>query len=175
MKKFMLLFCVGKDRPGIVDAISTVLFEQGANIEDSRMATLGGRFSSMTLFSCTATQLEAIRADLDALAADGLESSLHEAQDPAACPVPAALPLKCQVTAMDHPGIVKQVVHLLHRHQINITSLSTQVIRAPLSGAPLFDLKIEAWIPAAIPVAEVKNQLRALAQEMNLDLTFQKQ
>ena len=45
MKKHMILFSVGKDRPGIVDDVSTLLFERGANIEDSRMAAMGGRFS----------------------------------------------------------------------------------------------------------------------------------
>jgi hypothetical protein len=56
MKKYMILFSVGKDRPGIVDDVSTLLFERGANIEDSRMAARGGRFSIMTLFSCSLDQ-----------------------------------------------------------------------------------------------------------------------
>ena len=81
MKKYMILFSVGKDRPGIVDDVSTLLFERGANIEDSRMAAMGGRFSIMTLFSCTSEQLESIRVGLDDLRKLGLETSLHEADD----------------------------------------------------------------------------------------------
>ena len=49
MKKFMILFYVGKDRPGIVHDVSTFLFDHGANIEDSRMAAMGGRFSIVML------------------------------------------------------------------------------------------------------------------------------
>ena len=64
MKKFMILFSVAKDRPGIVHDVSTFLFEHGANIEDSRMAAMGGRFSIMTLFSCSLEQFGAIQGGL---------------------------------------------------------------------------------------------------------------
>ena len=75
---------------------------------------------------------------------------------------------------MDHPGIVQKIVHLLHRHNINIKSLNTQVARAPLSGAPLFDLSLEADVPVEKPIARVKDELTELAAQMNLDLSFKK-
>ena len=136
----MILFTVGSDRPGIVDDVTTILYEHRANIEDSRMAVLGGCFSIMTLFSCPEQMLDAIASDLKELKARGLETFLHEAEDPAARPSQASLPLKFEVMAMDHPGIVQKIVRILHRYDVNIHALNTQVIRAPLSGAPLFDL-----------------------------------
>ena len=174
MKKYMILFSVGKDRPGIVDDVSTLLFEKGANIEDSRMAAMGGRFSIMTLFSCTSEQLESIRVGLDDLRKLGLETSLHKAEDPTATPAQPALPMKFDVQSMDHPGIVQKIVHLLHQHNVNIKSLNTQVARAPLSGAPLFDLNLEADVPVEKPIARVKEELMELAAQMNLDLNFKK-
>jgi len=57
MKIYRILLSIGKDRPGIVNDVSTVLFECGANIEDSRMAAMGGCCAIMTLFSCTTGQL----------------------------------------------------------------------------------------------------------------------
>jgi len=172
MKKHMILLAVGKDRPGIVDDVSTLLFDHGANIEDSRMAAMGGRFSIMTLFSCTSKQLDAIRADLGSLKNLGLETSLHEAEDPTAISGRPGLPLKFEVIAMDHPGIVQKVVHVLHGHNVNVESLDTQVNRAPLSGAPLFDLILEAKVPMETSIARVKEDLTSLATEMNLDLNF---
>jgi len=172
MKKYMILFSVGKDRPGIVDDVSTLLFEHGANIEDSRMAVMGGRFSIMTLFSCTSDQADSIKVDLGDLRKRGLETSLHEAEDPTAVSGQPGLPLKFEVIAMDHPGIVQKVVHLLHRQNVNIESLDTQVNRAPLSGAPLFDLILEAKVPVETSIARVKEDLTELATEMNLDLNF---
>ena len=174
MKVFRLLFSVGKDRPGIVHDISTVLFHHSANIEDSRMAAMGGRFCIMTLFSCEAEKLEEIQGDLEGLKQSGLETSLHGAEDPTLTSEPPALPLNVQVTAMDHPGIVKKVVRILHNHRVNILSLNTQVTRAPLSGAPLFDLSLEAAVPEEKSILLVKEELTALAGELNLDMNFKK-
>jgi glycine cleavage system transcriptional repressor len=172
MTKYFILLSSGKDRPGIVDDISTLLFDKGANIEDSRMAVMGGCFSSMTLFSCTREQVEAIRAGLEDLRGLGLETHLHQAEDPAAGSAVVGLPLKFEMTAMDHPGIVQRVVHLLREHDVNIESMETQVAGAPLSGAPLFDLRLEAKVPADKSIGKVKEQLADLAGEMNLDLVF---
>ena len=172
VKKYMILFSVGKDRPGIVDCISKMLFENGANIEDSRMAAMGGRFTIMTLFSCSEEQAESVRANLNSLQELGLETSLHEAEAPTAGAKTPGLPLKMQVTAMDHPGIVQKVVHLLHRHNVNIETLDTQINRAPLSGTPLFDLFLEAIVPEETTIGTVKMELGQLAVEMNLNLKF---
>ncbi len=172
MTRYFILLSSGKDRPGIVDDISTLLFDKGANIEDSRMAVLGGCFSSMTLFSCTPEQAEAVEKGLESLKELGLETYLHPAEDPAVRPPQAGLPLKFEIVAMDHPGIVQRVVRLLRRHGVNIESLDTQVTRAPLSGAPLFDLRIEAKVPAESSIANTKERLSRLAGEMNLDLIF---
>ena len=174
MKKYMILFSVGKNRPGIVDDISTLLFERGANIEDSRMAAMGGRFSIMMLFSCSLDQLEDIRAGLNDLGKLGLETPLHEAEDPNAATAQPALPLKLEGMSMDHSGIVQKLVHLLHQHNVNIQALNTRVTRPPLSGAPLFDLNLEADVPVEKPIARMKEELKELAAQMNLDLSFKK-
>jgi len=175
MKVYMILLSVGKDRPGIVDSVSTFLFERGANIEDSRMAVMGGCFSIMTLFSSAPKDAECIRRDLNTLEKMGLATLLRDADDPAVANARAALPLSIDIRAMDHPGIVRQVVHLLHHHQVNILSLNTQVTRAPLSGADLFDLNIEAAVPPEKRVARIKEELTQLAFDMDLDLNFKKQ
>jgi glycine cleavage system transcriptional repressor len=172
MKKYMILLLVGKDRPGIVDDVSTFLFSRGANIEDSRMAAMGGRFSIMTLFSCPEEQVALIKKDFPELNNLGFEASLHEAEDPALLPRHPELPLSVEIIAMDHPGIVKRVVGILHRHNVNIHSLETKITSAPLSGAPLFDLVLEAAVPAEESIVKVKEELSALAEELNLDLNF---
>jgi len=168
----MILFTVGKDRPGIVNDVSTLLFQHGANIEDSRMAALGGCFSIMTLFSALPRDLETIKEAVRGLQQVGLESFLYEAEDPGSKQPKPSLPLYVEARAIDHPGIVKRVVHILHQHNVNIQSLKTDVNRAPLSGAPLLELSLEADVPADASIAGIKEKLSDLAVEMNLDLSF---
>jgi glycine cleavage system transcriptional repressor len=174
MKKYMILSLVGKDRPGIVDEVSGFLLAHGGNIEDSRMAAMGGRFSIMTLFSCPEGRIEGIKKDMPELTKLGFEVSLHEAEDPNTVPRHPELPLKMEVISMDHPGIVQRVVSILHRHNVNIQTLETKTSSAPLSGAPLFDLVLSAAVPAEESIVKVKEELLALAAEMNLDLSFLK-
>lgn len=172
MKTYRILFSVGSDRPGIVDDVSTFLFEREANIEDSQMAVMGGRFTIMTLFSCDPAQLRIIEKEIGELKELGLDTSLHDADEPTALPGETALPLKLDVTAMDHPGIVQRIVHVFHLHNVNIQSLRTQVLSAPLSGAPLFTLSIEAAVPTATSISDFKEKLHLQAAEMNIDLNF---
>ncbi|HDZ90540.1 MAG: hypothetical protein JRJ09_02595 [Deltaproteobacteria bacterium] len=172
MKKHMILFLVGRDRPGIVDDVSSLLFKAGANIEDSRMAVMGGRFSITALFSCAEGALQGIRSDLEELKAMGFETSLHQADDPSTVPARSELPLNMELTAMDHPGIVQRVVRILRRHRVNIRSMNTEVSSAPLSGAPMFALNLEAGVPVETPMAEVKEEISVLASDMNLELRF---
>ncbi|MBW1997451.1 MAG: hypothetical protein JRJ29_05720 [Deltaproteobacteria bacterium] len=173
-KRYMILFSIGKDRPGIVEDVSGFLFERGANIEDSRMAAMGGRFSLMTLFSCNEAAAERIRDESHVLMEKGLESSFYDAEDPSSISKEPALPLRIEVRAMDHPGIVRKVVHVIRRHGANIVSLNTEVKRAPLSGMPLFDLDLEAEVPVETSIARLKQELTDLASEENLDLTFKR-
>ncbi len=174
MKQFKILFLIGKDRPGVVDEVSTFLYDHGANIEDSRMAALGGCFSIMTLFSCDESRLVEIQEGLNHLTEKGFEISLHEAQDPLAALSKASMPLKLEIRAMDHPGIVREVVHLLHQQNINIESLNTRVVHAPLTGSPLFNLTVETLVPAGTSIAKVKSAISNLSMDMDLDLRFQK-
>ncbi len=172
MKQYKILMLVGKDRPGIVDEVSTLLYDHGANIEDSRMAALGGCFSIMALFSCSGEELKKISTGLKAMEAYGFHTSLHDAQDPLLDSGHAALPLHFEIQAMDHPGIVQKVVHLLHGCHVNIRSLDTKVSHAPISGSPLFDLILSAEVPMGTSIAKIKSALTSLAEEQDLNLIY---
>lgn len=173
MKKYTILFLMGKDRPGIVDDVSTFLYEKGANIEDSRMAILGGCFSVMMLFSCTGEELEDIGASLSELEKKGFETSLHGARAPETVFDPHEVPLKMEVTSMDHPGIVRKVVRILRRYDVNIRSMKTRTSGTPLSGAPIFNMVLEAVVPGEKQLPMVRRDLTELASDMNMDLDFQ--
>lgn len=172
MRAYRILFAVGKDRPGIVDEVSSLLFQCEANIEDSRMAAMGGCFAIMTLFSCPPERLPAVSEGLSRLESHGLTTALHEARNPEAVSRPSAQPLKIQAAAMDHPGIVQKIVHLLHTHRVNIQMLNTELVRAPLSGAPLFNLTLDAQAPPDESLLDIQSELNTLAGRENMDIRF---
>src|SRR5258708_3561989 len=49
MAKYAVLTAMGDDRPGLVEAVSKFILDCGCNIEDSRMAILGGEFAMIML------------------------------------------------------------------------------------------------------------------------------
>lgn len=172
MNKYMILCAVGKNRLGIVDDVSSYLLKKNTNIEDSRMVVLGGRFSIMCLFSCSEDGLQNIKDDIGSLNKIGLNITLHEADSPDSLKKVDQLPLTFEVISMDHPGIIQNFVHILKEHSVCIQSLDTQMKPMPHCGAPLFDLKVKADVPASKSIAKVKEELNELASDLNLDLTF---
>ncbi len=172
MKTYKIMFLIGKDRPGIVDEVASLLAEYGANIEDSRMAVLGGCFSIMALFSCDAARLPAIQANMQRFQQVGFNAWLHEAYEPSERPRYEGLPLTIEVHAIDHPGIVQKLVSVLHKHNVNIDSLDTEVSHAPLSGTPLFHMRLVAEVPVGVAVGRVKEELNEIAKTDDLDLNF---
>ncbi|HZN56855.1 MAG TPA: ACT domain-containing protein, partial [Planctomycetota bacterium] len=63
----LIILAAGKDRPGIVDRISGLVYEAGCNLEDSRMCILGGEFSLMVLITGPSASLERVVAGLPRL------------------------------------------------------------------------------------------------------------
>jgi glycine cleavage system transcriptional repressor len=172
MKKFLILNLVGKDQPGIVDEVTKILVGYDANIEDSRMAALGGCFSIMALFSCKANSVDDVNKDLKNLNNKGFTISLHEATDPALVSGKKTIPLEIEVQSMDHPGIVQELVRVLHQFELNILSLDTHVTNAPLSGDPLFNLFLKAELEDESSVSAVQAEVEKIAKKMDLDLKF---
>ncbi len=168
----MILFALGKNKIGIVDEVTSFLFNHNANILDSCMSVMGGHFSITCLFSCSSESLKEIKESIGDLKDSGLSTSLHNAEIPDPVEKEASLPLKLEVISMDHPGIVQNVVHILKKHNVCILSLDTQLKTMPHTGTPMFDLNMEASIPVTNSISKMKDELNDLASEMNLDIIF---
>ena len=106
---------IGRDRPGIVAAISRALLELDGNLEDSQMSILRGHFAVMLIVSGAggtaprrelAARLGEVRDEL------GLEALTVEPVDELAEPRPAASHV-LSVYGADQPGIVAGVTAAL--------------------------------------------------------------
>jgi len=123
------LSAIGRDRPGIVAGVSGALLEHGANIEDSRMAILGGHFTIMLIVSTPPdADVAALTRDLDdARGRLGLGAlTLEEVADEHGLTRPEASHI-VTVYGADHPGIVHAVAAALAKRGANILDLETRV------------------------------------------------
>jgi glycine cleavage system transcriptional repressor len=165
-----ILTAIGPDRPGLVDEVSQFIFQRGGNIEDSRMVNLRGQFAMMVLVAAQEPTLRRLRDELGQLAqTSGLTTDLRPASA-AAAPAPAdAMPYRLVATAMDQPGLVHRISHVLRELGINIESLETRLKPAPYTGAPMFEMELVLSVPRQSPLAQVRQRLAGLCDELNVD------
>ena len=170
-KESILISASGRDQPGIVDRVSGAIFDAGANLEDSRMAILGGEFALFVLVGGTAEQLAAVRASLDEVSGE-LDLTLQVKPVAAAQPGADVIGYRLQAVSLDHPGIVHKLTGLLRTRGVNVASLETSLAQAPVTGTPIFSLDMEVQVPVDQPVNELREELQSLAAEENIDVTF---
>ncbi len=136
---------VGRDRPGIVAAISSGLLELDGNVEDSRMTILRGHFVVMLVVSLPSgsgaggrdaleRRLSGVREELglDALTV----SEVSEVGSAGTSPTHVIT-----VYGADHPGIVHSISAELAERGVNITDLQTKL--AGQEESPLYVMMLE--------------------------------
>lgn len=152
---------IGADRPGIVAAVTGVLADLGANLEDSSSTILRGHFT-MTLVVASPQDAAAVQAALAVPAAElGLTIAVEEVQPGTGRDRPGA-PHVLSVHGADRPRIVAAVTGLLASAGGNITDLSTR-----LSG-DLYVLVADVELPAGADVAALAADMDRLAAGLSV-------
>ena len=169
--RYLVLTAVGTDRPGLVKQISAMIRDARANLEDSRMAILGGEFALISLVSGEEQAILAVERQSRELGKElGLEMIVRET---ARSEPRSYLPYRIRVTGVDHPGIVHTITDILARRGVNVASLESFLSYAPLSGTPMFVLEAELQLPGEVALKELRRDLAAACEEDNLDFTLE--
>ena len=169
---YVVLTAVGPDRPGLVNELSVLVGAEGANIEDSRMAILGGEFAVIMLLSGSPASIDhtgqigpRVESEL------GLRCLLKATSPPH--PPADYLLYRIDVTGVDRPGIVHAVAEILAGRNINVASLESRLTFAPFSATPMFVLEAELQVPSKTVLSELRNDLAATCEEENLDFRLE--
>lgn len=170
-KAFAVLTAIGADRVGIVDDLAAAVSSGGCNIEESKMAVLGGEFAVIMLVSASPASLEAVvRALPDLGSSLGLRIESKPTREPRAGD--QGRPYLLEAVSLDTPGIVHSVTAILRGYGINIEELSTDTAAAPWTGAPMFRLKARLIVGPTVSIARLKEDLDLLQQEHDLDIAL---
>jgi len=170
-KGFSVLTAVGPDRVGIVDDLSGAVSGAGANIEESKMAVLGGEFAVIMLISGSDASLQSLCVSLPALGEKlGLRVTCQPTREPRAAE--NGRPYLLTAICLDTPGIVHSVTALLRRHAINIEDLETETAAAPWTGAPMFRLSAHLVVGPSVSIGTLKEELARLQREHDLDVVL---
>ncbi len=170
-RSYVVLTAVGPDRVGIVDDLAAAVTAGSCNIEESKMAVLGGEFAVIMLVSGAAGSVEALSRSLPGM---GEKLSLHVEARPTREPRPGekGRPYLLEAVSLDTPGIVHSVTAILRAHRINIEDLETDTAAAPWTGAPMFRLKAHLVVGPSVAIAKLREELARLQQEHDLDIAL---
>jgi len=169
--RHLALTAVGRDRPGIVAGVVAPLTRLGCNIEDSRMAILGGHFAMVLVFGGPDDLDEpALRAELASaraeLALDQVE--LHAVGDPEAVAAQQTATHIVTAYGADHPGIVLTIAEALASLSVNICDLQTRLVGDPA----LYAMFVEVTLPPGLTADALGAALGAAAEAAGVELNL---
>jgi glycine cleavage system transcriptional repressor len=169
MRKHFVVDVIGPDRPGIVEEVSQIVAEGGGNIEDSRMAHLGGEFGLLMLFSGQAPAVEEAAGRIRQWAE---RRGMTAVVKPTAAPPKAAAPLtEIGLEMPDQPGIVSRVTRFLAERGANVEGLESEVRPAPFTGTPIFTMHVNVRSTERIALEELRRALQDLASSEDVHIT----
>jgi glycine cleavage system transcriptional repressor len=165
-----VLTAIGADRPGLVDGVARYVLECGGNVEDSRMVNLHGQFAMVMLVAGPDDIIGRLTAGLPGLERDNQVRAEVRAADLAQTrSSAAAIPYRLNTGAMDHPGLVQSIAHLLSGMGINIETADTSLRPAPYTNTPLFEMELIVAVPADLHIAALRDALGRLCDDLNID------
>ncbi len=171
-QNYLAITASGEDKVGLVDRLASRITESGCNIEESRMAVLGGQFALIMLVSGPWHALSKLEGQMAALGDQLGLAIIHKRTQKRERAQPA-IPYSVEVVAMDHPGIVRNLSAFFSRNGINIEELQTDTYPAPHTGAPMFSVVMTVGIHAGVHIPTLRGDFLDYCDDLNLDATFE--
>jgi glycine cleavage system transcriptional repressor len=170
MMNNLVLTLTGADRIGIVEEVTQLLFEHGGNVETSRMARLGGDFAMIMLVSIPPDRLADVEIQLERWVDRGYKVTTTLTDESYAKTHPGWLPYRIEVRGADHEGIIHQIARHLSQGGINIESMDTETVRAPISGSLLFAMTARVVAPPDLREEQWQADLKKAGHLLNVDV-----
>lgn len=174
-KNHYAIFVLGADAPGIVADISKVLYELGANINDSSHTIIGNQFAMLLLITTIGScKLEKVQEAFNVVCENrNLTIHTHKLKEEDIYRKVTEPGQLCVIHlyGADKPGIVYQVTSLLARNKINITDLSTR--RFGSDDNPIYIMYLEADVPNEVDTKKLGQELKEIAQKLNVEIKYE--
>lgn len=161
----LVISCIGPDRTGIVDTLSTIINDHNGNWQVSSLHHLSSFFAGVIEVTVDEKNTQAL---MDALTKiEGLNCQM-ELADPDLAQVNTNLVL--ELTANDRAGIVQEVSSVIHQQGGNLIKLVSSQSSAPYSGQLMFNAKVQVAMKED-NLDDLISALEHIADDLMVDIT----
>jgi len=172
--KKVLVSVLGYDRPGIIAAITRILFDLDCNIENVSQTLLQSQFAGIFIAAPPPDlNIDTLRRNLEqGMAAMGLQVHLMPfTPEPACFDTVKSQPFVITTQGPDRKGLVAGITEVLARHGINVTHLQAVFKGGEDPGDNVMIYEVD--VPDAIDWQAFHPDLRNRAAELHLTLSIQ--
>lgn len=170
----VILSVLGQDRPGILAAVSGVLFQKNGNIENVSQTTLQTQFAGIFIASIPPQVGIDDLTDCLEQALSPLGMNVHVDKLPDADevqPVTASAPFVITTNGPDRKGLVAEITAIIARHNVNITNLQAIFKGGDNPGDNIMIYEVD--VPTDIDRQALYAELRERSAALELDISIQ--
>jgi glycine cleavage system transcriptional repressor len=170
MIKNLVLTLTGHDRIGLVEMVTKLVLDHGGNVDASKMARLGGEFAILMLVSVPSPRFDELNEGINGLQSEGFKVTTCETKHEDPDRFTGWIPYQVQVKGADHEGIIHQITRSLVEYGANVETMDTNMVKAPMSGTPLFMMTAVVLVPPALTYGKLQDEMEAIGDDMNVDI-----
>ncbi|MEI6893965.1 MAG: ACT domain-containing protein [Colwellia sp.] len=161
----LVISCIGPDKAGLVDCLSTIIAKHQGNWQVSSLHHLSGFFAGVIEVAVASEHCENLVCELKEI--NGLTCQV-EVAEPDLSKVSSNLLL--EITANDRAGIVQEVSSVIHQQGGNLIKLVCSQESAAHSGQDIFKAKVQIAINESL-VDSLIDALEQIANDLMVDIS----
>ena len=170
MRKNLVITLTGPDRVGLVERFTKLVLDYQGNVDASRMARLGGVFAILMLVTVPEETFDAFREHVRSLREDGYKLTTNRTEQWDSEQYAGWMPYHVELKGADNEGILHSVTRHLADQGINIETLETNMVKAPMSGIPLFMMDAIVVAPPALTLNDCQERLDEIGDQLNVEI-----
>jgi glycine cleavage system regulatory protein len=161
----LIISIMGKDKPGLVDALAKCIYKHKGNWQGSSFAHMAGMFTGFVEVHVPADENEKLVDALNAISDLSVQSvAVNTASNT------LTNQLTVDVMGNDKAGIVQELTSVLNQFNLNILNFSSRCESAPNWGSLIFKANAVIAVPGDFDDDALQDALESLANDLVVDI-----
>jgi len=159
----------GPDRPGLVNRLSDVAADLGADWTESRFLRLGGWFAGVAMIKIADQDADSLAARIAALEDGVLHVTVERAHREAAEAIEDLPSVEIEAVGPDRAGVVRDLSAAMAKLGVSIDELATETEDASMAGGRVFQLGAILRLPLGVSEERVLAAARDAVPDFIVD------